>query len=271
MRSLAKKMLLPFVQRHIRSWLYSSAHRSFPRRQIQRKHGDFAPLVELVDQKGAQWYDRDRDFEPEIHLLRQHRLVPGARVFDLGAHQGVVAIALAHIVGETGGVVAVEAMPFDAQAAEQNRMLNGLTQLTVVHAAVAAQSGEVDFVNSGRAAYGEATQPTIQVRCITVDELADEYGTPDILFVDVDGFEVEALRGAQRVLATRPDCYLEVHSELLPRYGHRARDVLEFFPDQHYDLLVSHQMKESLRQVARLNRTQHDFTRGFHMLAIAKQ
>ena len=58
---------------------------------------------------GAGWYDHDWPELPEIALLKQHGLRPGARVFDIGAHQGVVALMLSKTVGPEGFVLAVEA------------------------------------------------------------------------------------------------------------------------------------------------------------------
>ncbi len=58
------------------------------------------------------WYDHDWvDVMNEITLLRKSRLKVGARVFDIGAHQAVVALLLSRTVGPTGEVIAVEADP----------------------------------------------------------------------------------------------------------------------------------------------------------------
>ena len=65
--------------------------------------------VLLVDPLSEGWYDVDWAELPEIAALRNSLLRPGARVFDLGAHQGVVAMMLAREVGERGLIVAVEA------------------------------------------------------------------------------------------------------------------------------------------------------------------
>lgn len=225
MLEFAKTLLPAAIQRKIRRALCEYRRAGFARRLTQRRYGDFAPIIELVDQKGQQWYDRDQDFEPEILLLQHHGLVLGARVFDLGAHQGLVALALAHLVGELGSVIAVEAMPFDAGAAERNRKLNGVDHLIIINAAVAARRGTVEFTQSGCAAHGDDTLPTILVDAVTVDALSEKYGRPDILFIDVDGFEVEVLQGAKGVLRSRPPCYVEVHSPLLVQYGQSAEDV----------------------------------------------
>jgi FkbM family methyltransferase len=269
-RDLAKKIVPASVLRSVRTWRYRTEQAAYPKRQIQRLYGDIRPLVELIDKKGQSWYDRDRAFEPEIEILRHYRLRPGACVFDLGAHQGVVALALAHLVGQTGRVIAVEAMPCDAEGAQRNKQLNELSQLHIINAAVAAEQGMLDFVYSGRAAWGDRSHPTVEVVATTIDDLARKHGTPDVLFMDVDGFELEALRGAATVLESRPDCYIEVHNDLLRRYGQEAADVLGFFPDDKYDLMVSCEMAPSRRRFERLDRAERNVSRGFHLLAIAK-
>jgi FkbM family methyltransferase len=270
MRNLANTILPAPVIRRIRSWKYRTKQARFSKRTTQRRYGDIKPLIELVDTKGQAWYDYDRSFEPELEILRCHQLRPGARVFDLGAHQGVVALALAHFVGVAGRVIAVEAMRFDAEAAQRNQEINELVQLTIVNAAVAAECGTLDFVYSGRVAWGDLSHPTVQAKATRIDDLALEYGMPAVLFMDVDGFEVEALFGAQAVLESRPDCYVEVHSELLLRYGQQAADVLAFFPEDSYDLMISYEMTPSRRQFEQLDRATHDLSRSFHLLAIAK-
>ena len=54
---------------------------------------------------------------PELSFLAQHRLRPGATVFDCGAHQCVIAMVMAKFVGATGKVIAVEASPLNYETA----------------------------------------------------------------------------------------------------------------------------------------------------------
>ena len=269
LRSALRRLLPAGAQRAVRRWLNQSRRAQFQRRQIRRTYGGFAPLVELVDRKGEDWYDVDRPLEPEFELLRQHGLSPGARVFDLGAHQGVVALALAHLVGPTGQVIAVEANPFDAAAAARNAQLNEFGQIQVINAAIAASRGSVAFLESGRVAFGDPTQPTVQIEARSVDDLAQECGTPAVLFIDVDGFENQALRGAAEVLKSRPTCYVEVHTSLLPRYNDRAEDTFAFFPDDQFEVLVSAEARPSKRVFQPIDRRQR-FTEGLHLVAFAR-
>src|SRR5947209_4100963 len=67
------------------------------------------------------------------------------RVFDLGAHQGVIARMIAAQVRPGGRVLAVEAEPHNAKVARRNAELNDAENLLVVHAAGAERSGTLSF------------------------------------------------------------------------------------------------------------------------------
>ncbi len=114
-------------------------------------------------------------------MLRSHGLKSGATVFDLGAHQCVVALILSRLVGSTGRVIAVEANAHNVEAARRNRELNLASQLEVVHAAIAEKSGTVLFncglnggVDDGSGQWGR-----VEVPAVSIDELACQHGMPE--------------------------------------------------------------------------------------------
>src|SRR5256885_12819787 len=76
------------------------------------------------------------------------------------------------------------------------------------------------------------------VNVVTIDGLSAEFGAPDVLYIDVEGFECEVLKGARRTLeAYTPDCFVEVHLQMgLERYGGSVGMVLSYFPSGVYDL-----------------------------------
>src|SRR5215210_926399 len=74
----------------------------------RHRYGRLELSVHVADMMGRSWYDHDWAMPEEIHeLAEKGRLRAGSRVFDLGAHQGVVAMMLGDLVGTTGHVVAV--------------------------------------------------------------------------------------------------------------------------------------------------------------------
>ncbi len=232
-KGVIKTIVPKQVWTQLRMLRSSYTHASYRRQRVRHNYGGFELELELIDPMGADWYGRDWPELAEIALLKQHGLRPGARVFDIGAHQGVVALMLAKTVGPEGFVLAVEANPDNYAAGEQNRRLNAVGNCQILHAAGAAESGTLVFNrgNNGQVDDGTGEWGQLTVRAVSIDDLAAEYGTPNVLFIDVEGFECELLRGAARTLGSRPDCFVEVHVGAgLEKFGGSVRRVLDFFP-----------------------------------------
>lgn len=206
---------------------------SYRHRRVRHNYGGHELEIELVDPMGAGWYDHDWPELAEIAFLKQHRLRPGAKVFDIGAHQCVVALMLAKTVGPHGHVLAIEASPENFAAGERNRQLNGIHNCRVQHAAGAARSGMLSFNrgSNGQVDDGSGEWGKVEVQAVSVDDLAAENGEPDVLFIDVEGFECELLAGAHDTLAHGPDCFVEVHVGAgLEKFGGSVERVLGSFP-----------------------------------------
>jgi len=233
MKEVIKKVLPKPLWTRLRMWRMGHILASYQRKRVRHNYGGYDLEVELIDPMGAGWYDRDWPELPEIALLKQTGLRPGARVFDIGAHQCVVAMMLARTVGPDGFVLAVEASHENWQAGEQNRKLNGIDNCKILHAAGAAQSGTLVFNRgtNGQVDDGTGEWGQIEVQAYSVDDLAARFGAPDVLFIDVEGFECELLRGAEKTLANRPDCFVEVHVKAgLEKFGGSVAQVLSLFP-----------------------------------------
>jgi FkbM family methyltransferase len=227
------------VLRALRVAKFERERRLYPRRVVQHRFGPHELRV-LIGSPYAERYDFDWPDIAELELLRRGALRPGTRVFDLGASCGVIAMMLAKTVGPEGQVVALEAHPQDAELARQNRQLNGLDQLEVVHAAVARASGSVVFGANGSVDDGSRRWGQLEVPSRSIDDLAASHGRPDVVFMDVEGYELEALRGAPATLQAGPDWFVEVHGgDQLRRYGGSAHAVLEQFDRDRYDLYVA--------------------------------
>ncbi len=190
----------------------------YENRQVTHSYGGARLTIELADGPSEPYYDRDWGMPAEIEHARSRGLAPGALVFDLGAHQGVVALMLASIVGPEGRVIALEADPHNARMAERNRVLNGAANLEIVHAAAAEATGTVLFtgglngqVEDRRARWG-ARWGRLEVPALSVDDLAERHGPPDVVLIDVEGYEHHVLAGATATIAAAATTFLvEVH------------------------------------------------------------
>lgn len=186
-------------------------------------------------------------------LLDEEYSVPAgepATVVDLGANIGV-ASAWFRMRYPMARIVAVEPDPDTFTKLERN--LGDDSAVTLVNAAVAARSGEVALFRPagysiasslrGAPSAGEATN----VRAYTLDELLADHGLDrvDLLKLDVEGAELDAVRGLSRLDAVRT-IVGEVHPPLL------ADGVDAFFDALHgFDVERLSETSESITFIAR--------------------
>jgi hypothetical protein len=83
------------------------------------------------------------------------------------------------------------------------------------------------------------TNTTAIVPAITVDELTQRHGLPNVLLIDVEGHECHALRGASQTMAHKPDCCVEVHAGCgLELAGGSLAELFGYFPATEYELFA---------------------------------
>ncbi|HEV3459561.1 MAG TPA: FkbM family methyltransferase [Thermoanaerobaculia bacterium] len=171
------------------------------------------------------WRRDLRQVDPLLLRLARELVRPGATVWDVGANVGLFAAAAAFLAGPAGRVVAVEA---DGWLAGLLRRSAGTAPadhapIDVLSAAVAAAVGVADFVlaSRGRAANHLAGVPgstqaggargVQKVVTVTLDWLLGWFPAPDLIKIDVEGAELECLRGAGGLLGReRPVILCEI-------------------------------------------------------------
>ncbi len=263
------RMMPDSVAGRLRAWRIRNLIRTFQPRVVEHTYGGGTLKVYLADPLARGWYDHDWPELPEVTVLRQSRLRPGARVLDIGAHQGVVALMLAREVGPSGQVVAVEPNPHNATVAIKNRELNGLLQIEVVQAAVSDSPGTLVFNEglNGQMDDGTGHWGRITVDAVTVDGLINRFGVPDVVFLDVEGAECLALAGAANAIASGADFFVEVHvGHGLEKLGGSVDRVLSYFPPERFTRLVRAESDAAFRPLINLDPLTTD---RFFLLALA--
>jgi FkbM family methyltransferase len=128
-------------------------------------------------------------------------------VLDVGANQGITSIFYA-LMFRSALVLAVEPHPFNASQILRNARANRIGNLAVLPCAVAERPGGVsisDHSNSSVVAGGGIAVPAVQL---------DDLRSAPVRFlkIDVEGLELEVLRGAEGLVrADRPAMDVEVH------------------------------------------------------------
>jgi FkbM family methyltransferase len=213
------------LKRHI-------ADAMFIPRTVHHAYGGLPLAIRIEDRIAKDWYDCDCPELREIKLLSTGNLCAGATVFDIGAHQSVVAMVLANVVGPTGKIIAVEANAHCVEVSRENLRLNNVTNVHLVHAAAGASPGVLHFSeDSLHVDRDEKGQDKKIVKATTVDALAEEFGIPEVLFIDVEGYECEVLRGAKMTMKSRPNIFIEVHTGVgLEDFGGSVAAIMDLIP-----------------------------------------
>ena len=182
-------------------------------------------LVPILHEIGNKVYDRAfpiyvlcyRAFKAytdraERKLLRT-TLSPGDVAVDIGANIGVYTQLLSRWVGATGLVHSFEPSPenFERLQSATRKLANvRLSQSAVGESSRRTTLYVSDKLNVDHRAYlpeGDS-RPTVPIEMIALDDYFKPGERVDLIKMDIQGYELEALRGANRVLADNPDIKL---------------------------------------------------------------
>lgn len=152
------------------------------------------------------------DLDPQITWVCKQLLRPGDAVLDIGANIGLVTTIAASRVGPTGCVYAFEPQPRLARMIEQSAALNGWHHVTVHALALGDHHGTMalsvppDDGGRGTLVTQRQGDDSLEVPVRRLDAcLGDRLDLRiRLLKIDVEGFEVQALLGAQELLDQQP-------------------------------------------------------------------
>lgn len=144
---------------------------------------------------------------------------PGDIVFDLGACFGDTAITFASVVGDHGHVYSFDPHPRHREIFERNLLSNPTfaKRTTFVESALSDVSGEWLSFSTHGAASRLSRSGSHNVTSLTVDDFAKENSikTVDFIKMDIEGAELEALRGSRRTIQEfGPNLAISIYHDL---------------------------------------------------------
>ena len=144
----------------------------------------------------------------ERQLLRQI-LVPGNVAVDAGANIGIYSQFLARCVGPAGVVYSFEPAPENFE--RLRAAARGFPNMRILQAALGERSGKSelylsDTLNVDHRTYvsHKVSGRTVQIEMVALDDYFPTGQRVDLIKMDIQGYELHALRGAGRVLADNP-------------------------------------------------------------------
>lgn len=137
-------------------------------------------------------------------------LKPGGTFVDVGANVGMFSLMAARIVGPAGKVVAIEPAPAVAEALRATVRANGLSHVvSVKEIAAGAEHGLGTLsvgTNGGHSSLlpSDSADNTVVASIAPLDEVLDGM-QPDMIKIDVEGWEANVIEGMKGVLRANPD------------------------------------------------------------------
>ncbi len=196
--------------------------------------------------KWSRYYESD--YEPDTFAFFQKYLKRGSNVLDIGAHIGLFAVVSAKLVGKSGKVFSFEPTPFTREVLIDVVSLNGCSGIVEVRGeAMSSKCGKAVFFDTGTEISNanslvktDRSQKQIEVDLISVDEFVSLHGIQvDCLKIDVEGAELEVLRGARETfLNGRPVARLGLHPPAIAQNGQTLGEI--------WDVLESYQLRVEL-------------------------
>jgi FkbM family methyltransferase len=208
----------------------------WPRGVQQPVRGTHRFLMQLNLQN---WSDRrayfsGRYYQPDISRLLEQLLQPGDQYVDVGGNIGMTALLARSRIGATGKGVAFEPNPNAFARLKGHFAINGITNFELVPRAVSDTESVLElFVPCDEMLLGtfvpeKAEGTRVEVRTEPADRYVAAFDAvqPTLIKIDVEGFEVQVLRGIQSQLA-RPNVMVvtEIADAKLRRAGHSREEL----------------------------------------------
>ncbi len=168
----------------------------------------------------------------EIELLKKY-IKPGNTIIDIGSNIGFYALILSELAGEKGRVHCFE--PDATNFKHLQKAAGHLKNITLNHKAIGPNTEKLKIYTSKelnvdhRTYKPEEYDEVIEIDAVNLDEyLTKVPGKVDFIKMDIQGFEMQAIKGMQKTLTENKD--IKLISEFWPYGLNKANSSsLEYF------------------------------------------
>lgn len=192
---------------------------------------------ELMKPENRQLYYRFLTTLKEIEGILFHSIYDGFYQFksgdivvDAGARIGTFSAKISAAVGEKGKIIAIEPEPQNFACLRKNIEANRLDNVIPIQKMLWSGTRRLPLYFSGNAAahsaycdafYG-STGESIRVEAAALDSILEDLGIGSVDFIkmDIEGSEIEALKGMQKILASQVQLAIAAYHPVNGRLAH---------------------------------------------------
>lgn len=161
-------------------------------------------------------------------------LQPGDVFYDIGANGGILTLDVAQTFRDKVTVHAFEPQPTLAHSLAVSIALNGFQNVRLHQTLLGDKHCDTTLfiadhgIHTSIVARESGCTPLV-CRMETLDSLfgSGQLPAPNVIKIDVEGAELQVLRGARQMLSSAPPTIIFEADENMPRFGYTHRDVFE--------------------------------------------
>ncbi|KPF46380.1 FkbM family methyltransferase [Rhizobium sp. AAP43] len=203
------------------------------------------------------------DYERDVKKVIVDNLTPGAVAVDVGAHCGHHTASMLRAVGAIGTVIAIEPEPERFSLLQQS--FGPFKNVHLFQAGLSSQEGVASLyseVGVSAKIVDARADHTTQVNMTSLPVIMEQckIAQIDLLKMDIEGHECEAIVGLAPVIRQIKAMVIEIHTEMIrEQYGERKLDemldILAVYPKV-IDLRTGRRLASLAKKVKRKDRRQ---------------
>lgn len=241
---------------HAESWGILS--NKYPKRILQKKvskAGIYFEVENIVEANRVRFLDDESKFLKDL----LDNLTGTDVLFDIGACIGIYSL---HAAPYCKQVISFEPEPAFRNHLAKNIAINMVSNITISPYAISDRSSTQNFFTDGVSGkspslLNDGFQHELQVDARTLDDIIEneKFEFPTIIKMDIEGAEILALRGMEKLFKICPPrlLFMELHPNYLKNYNSNTDEVISIITNSNYQIIKKYQRDEQIHIICKSN------------------
>lgn len=178
------------------------------------------------------------------YLFKSNILKEGHCALDIGGNIGYYALIESRLVGKTGIVYAVEPVSKNVSFLKRNIKLNGIKNVQIFRLAIGHKNETAKIFVANQCNLSSMMEnPNIniigeeEVNVVTVDRFLEGKNQPNLIRMDVEGYEYNIIKGMEKTLKRNVGLLIEVHGNIMTK--DQVRNMIDLLKKNKFEVKFS--------------------------------